>query len=333
MPKLSIIIRSYNEEQHIGRLLHGIEMQGLPPHEVILVDSGSTDRTVQIAEKYGVQVVHIPKTEFSFGRALNRGCAVATGEILVFASAHVYPLRGDWLEQLTAPFADPEIVLCYGRQTGNGVTRFSEHQVFKSWFPTQSISRQTHTFCNNANCAIRQSWWERHHYNETLTGLEDLAWAKTARAAGGQIAYSAEAIIAHVHQESWSRIRNRYRREALALRKIEPGIRFSLLDFLTLTIRNTATDLREALRQRVLSQTAFEIVLFRINQFLGTWQGHNQSDEIDTTLRNRFYYPAQTDRQSPQSTDQDIDYRASTAPHQKPVAPKHKDLGNIARSG
>jgi glycosyltransferase involved in cell wall biosynthesis len=332
MPKLSIIIRSYNEEQHIGRLLHGIEMQGLPAHEVILVDSGSTDSTVPIAEKYGVRVVHIPKAEFSFGRALNRGCAVATGDILVFASAHVYPLRRDWLEHLAAPFADPEIVLCYGRQTGNDVTRFSEHQVFKSWFPAQSIARQSHTFCNNANCAIRRSWWERHRYDETLTGLEDLAWAKAARAAGGQIAYSAEAVIAHVHEESWSRIRNRYRREALALRQIEPGIRFSWLDFLTLTTQNTATDLREALRQRVLARKALEILLFRVNQFFGTWQGHNQSGDIDAALRNRFYYPAQSERQSPQNSEHDIDYRASSAPNQKPEAPDHKEWGNVAQS-
>lgn len=332
MPKLSIIIRSYNEEQHIGRLLHGIEMQGLAAHEVILVDSGSTDSTVSIAEKYGVRVVHIPKAEFSFGRALNLGCAVATGDILVFASAHVYPLRRDWLEQLAAPFADPQIVLCYGRQTGNDVTRFSEHQVFKSWFPAQSLPRQTHTFCNNANCAIRHSWWERHRYDETLTGLEDLAWAKAARAAGGQIAYSAEAVIAHVHEESWSRIRNRYRREALALRQIEPGIRFSCLDFLTLTMRNTAIDLREALRQRVLSQKALEILLFRVNQFFGTWQGHNQSGYIDAALRNRFFYPAQTERQNLQKTDHDIDYRASIAPHHKPEAPDHKEWGNVVQT-
>ncbi len=311
MPKLSIIIRSYNEEQHIGRLLHGIEMQRLPAHEVILVDSGSTDSTVPIAEKYGVRVVHIPKAEFSFGRALNRGCAVATGEILVFASAHVYPLRRDWLEQLAAPFSDPETVLCYGRQTGNDATRFSEHQVFKSWFPAQSIPRQTHTFCNNANCAIRHSWWERHRYDETLTGLEDLAWAKAARAAGGQIAYSAEAVIAHVHKESWSRIRNRYRREGLALRHIEPGIRFSWLDFLTLTTQNIATDLREAMRQRVLPQKALDILLFRVNQFFGTWQGHNQSADIDPALRNRFYYPALHMADSALKSSENIDYRIS----------------------
>lgn len=324
MPSISIIIRSYNEEQHIGRLLHGIEMQQLPVQEVILVDSGSTDSTVPIAEKYGVKVVHIPKTEFSFGRALNKGCNVATGEILIFASAHVYPLRRDWLDRLIAPFSDPDIALSYGRQVGNEVTKFSEHQVFRSWFPAQSTQRQTHNFCNNANCAIRRSWWERYPYDETLTGLEDLAWAKTARAAGGHIAYCADAIIAHVHDESWSRIRNRYRREALALRQIEPGIRFSWLDFVFLTLKNTASDLRDAARLGGLTRKALEIAMFRYNQFFGTWQGHNQRGNINAALRNRFYYPAQIERISPQNTDHDIDYRASTPLQQRATISENK---------
>ena len=292
MPKVSIIIRSYNEEQHIGRLLHGIELQNVTDHEVILVDSGSTDNTVPIAEKYGVRIVHIPKAEFSFGRALNRGCAVARGEILLFASAHVYPLRRDWLDLMIAPFADQGMVLSYGRQVGNEVTRFSEHQVFQSWFPVQSVARQPHYFCNNANCAIRRSSWEAARYDETLTGLEDLAWARKARAAGGQIAYVAEAVIAHVHEETWSRVRNRYRREAMALRQIEPGIRFSFADFLMLTAQNVGSDLQAAQREGVLWQEIGQILLFRVNQFFGTWQGHHQNGEVDAVLRNRFYYPA-----------------------------------------
>ena len=89
MPKLSIVIRCYNEEEHIGRLLSGIMQQTVKDVEVVIVDSGSTDATLSIASRYPVRVVHIAPQEFSFGRSLNRGCAAATGDILVFASAHV----------------------------------------------------------------------------------------------------------------------------------------------------------------------------------------------------------------------------------------------------
>ncbi len=317
MPKVSIIIRSYNEEQHIGRLLHGIELQNVTDHEVILVDSGSTDSTVPIAEKYGVRIVHIPKAEFSFGRALNHGCGVAQGEILLFASAHVYPLRRDWIETIIAPFTDPEVAVSYGRQVGNEITKFSEHEVFNTWFPPVSVPRQSHNFCNNANCAIRRSGWEASRYDEDLTGLEDLAWAKQALKDGGQITYVAEAVIAHVHEETWPRVRNRYRREALALRKIEPGIRFTFVDFVTLTLRNIVSDLRSAAKAGCLRREATGIVLFRFNQFLGTWIGHRQNGEIDAALRNRFYYPPSEHPNLTPPSAHDIDYHISGATQQQ----------------
>ena len=56
----SIVIRAYNEEKHIGRLLEGIREQTVKDVEIILVDSGSTDRTAAVAESCGAQVLYIP---------------------------------------------------------------------------------------------------------------------------------------------------------------------------------------------------------------------------------------------------------------------------------
>ncbi len=105
-PDCSIIIRAYNEEKHIGKLLAGIREQSLKNIQIILVNSGSTDRTIEIANQFDVQVVHIAPQEFSFGRSLNTGISHATADILVFASAHVYPVYPDWLEHLIAPFSE-----------------------------------------------------------------------------------------------------------------------------------------------------------------------------------------------------------------------------------
>src|SRR5574339_612705 len=123
--KYSIVIRAYNEERHIGRLLEGIRQQTLRDPEIIVVDSGSTDRTVAVAESFGARVVHIPPAEFTFGRSLNLGIQAATGELIVIASAHVYPVYPDWLASLLRPFADPNIALTYGKQRGPSTARFS----------------------------------------------------------------------------------------------------------------------------------------------------------------------------------------------------------------
>ena len=73
--KCSIVIRSYNEEKHIGRLLDGIVQQNIQDPEIILVDSGSTDATTTIAASYPVTILHIQPNEFTFGCSQNRGIA------------------------------------------------------------------------------------------------------------------------------------------------------------------------------------------------------------------------------------------------------------------
>lgn len=289
--KISIVIRSYNEAKHIGKLMSGISAQTLPPHEVIVVDSGSSDETVAIAEGFGAKIVHIDKREFTFGRALNIGCAAATGDILVFASAHVYPTRRSWLSELVRPFADARVMLTYGKQRGNGVNKYSEHQVFKAWFPEQSVTPQRSYFCNNANCAVRRSAWLQQPYDESLTGLEDLDWARKAQERGGWVSYVASAEIVHVHDETWASVRNRYRREAMALKRIDKSTHFTRLDFVRTLAGNVINDTLHAVRDGKLRQEFKSILLFRYNQFVGTYVGHNGSEEVTAELRRIFYFP------------------------------------------
>ena len=106
-PRCSIVIRAFNEEHHIGRLLTGIYQQTVREIEVIVVDSGSTDATLAIAGEYPVKLLSIAPQDFTFGRSLNLGCENATGKLIVIASAHVYPVFPDWIERLIEPLADP----------------------------------------------------------------------------------------------------------------------------------------------------------------------------------------------------------------------------------
>jgi len=286
----SIVIRAYNEAQHLPRLLEGIVYQTVEDVEVILVDSGSQDPTVQIAEKYGAKVVHIPSAEFTFGRSLNFGVQAATREFVVIASAHVYPVYPDWIESLLRPFEDGQVALTYGKQRGPADAKYSEQQVYHQWYPDVSRHDQPTTFCNNANAAIRKSFWEKNRYDETLTGLEDVAWGKWAKEQGYKIAYVAEAEIIHIHNETPRGVYNRYRREAMALRKIYPEANFNLYDFFRLTITNIFSDLWHAASERVLWKNITSIIWFRFMQFHGTRMGHRETSLITPQLRETFYY-------------------------------------------
>lgn len=314
--KCSIVIRCYNEEQHIGRLLSGILQQTYQNVEIIVVDSGSTDATLSIASRYPVKIVSIQPEEFSFGYSLNIGCQAATGEFIVIASAHVYPLYGDWLERLLSPFCNPKIALVYGKQQGNEITKYSEHQVFATWFPDQSNSHQNHPFCNNANAAIRRSLWEQLPYDESLTGLEDLDWAKRVMQLGYKIAYAAKAEIVHVHDETPQRILNRYRREALALKQIFPQEHFNLWDFIRLLVTNVTSDYYHAWHDQALARNLLSIPIFRLMQFWGTYQGFVQHGPITSQLKQTFYYARGLSRDSNNlsstNTRPIIDYNKST---------------------
>lgn len=297
--KCSLIIRSFNEERHIGRLLDGVHKQNLEDQielEIIVVDSGSTDSTLSIAKFMGAIIVTLPKEEFSFGKALNLGCQKATGEILIFASAHVYPVYDDWIKKLIEPFEEDSIALVYGRQIGNENTHFSEHQIFSKWFPSKSNYNQTTPFCNNANCAIKKSLWEKVRYDEQITGLEDLAWASIIMKKGYKIVYLAEAVIVHVHEETPQKIKNRYLREAIAFKHIYPKIHVGFIDFIRLTSYNLISDFYFAIRKKSFFFEFKNIIVFRFMQFYGTYLGHRQKGIVTKELKNKFYYPNTLDK-------------------------------------
>lgn len=291
---VSIVIRACNEEKHIARLLEGIGQQSRHDHEIILVDSGSTDRTVEIASQYPVEVIHIQPEEFTFGYSLNQGVAQARGELIAIVSAHVYPVYPDWLECLLAPFSDLQVALTYGKQRGNALNKFSEQQIFHHWYPDHSQFHQPYPFCNNANAAIRRSLWESQHYDETLPGLEDLEWAQRSMARGFAISYVAEAEVVHVHEETPLGVYNRYRREAMAFKRLFPQEQYHLGNLFHNLTTNIASDLTQAARLGQLHKHLSEIFWFRWMQFWGTYRGYRQSGPLTWQLRQTFYYPRGT---------------------------------------
>ena len=289
--RISVVIRCLNEAAHLPRLLESISRQTLKPVEVIVVDSGSTDRTIEIARNGGARVVQISPTEFSFGRAINFGARVATGDILVMASAHTYPVDDGWLENLMTPFTDSTVALVYGGQDGDHRSKYSERQLFKQWFPEQDCSDQKHTFCNNANSAVRRTVWASLPYDEEIPALEDIEWAKRAIDRGHKVAYVAKAAIVHVHEEPYGKIYRRYRREAMGLRRIYPWERMSLIQAISLGLSAMISDIKHAAADGVLGSKVGSILMFRSAQYFGTYRGMNEHGGLNSDLRARLYYP------------------------------------------
>jgi rhamnosyltransferase len=292
--RVSVIVRALNEEKWLGQALEACKSQTLGEGtelELILVDSGSTDRTIPIARDHGCRIVHIKKEEFTFGRSLNVGCEAATGDILAFISAHCIPAGPDWLAALIRPIKDGLCDYTYGRQIGHDISRFSERQVFGHYFGESSLVPQQGFFCNNANSAIRADTWRRFRFDEAVTGLEDMVLAKAITNSGGRIGYVAEAPVVHIHEETLKQTHRRYYREALTMRSIMPEVHFHIWDMVSCFTAGVAHDLSVAAREKVFFKEAGGIIGFRFNQYWGTYRGHNEHRVLSQAQKISYYYP------------------------------------------
>lgn len=289
----SVIIRTLNEAEHLDDLLGMIAQQQTSGVEVetVLIDSGSTDGTLEIADRHGCRITSINKAEFSFGRSLNRGCAFSTGDILVFISGHCVPVDAHWLQSLCRPLIDGVASYSYGRQIGDDDSNYSERRIFAKYFPARSAIPQEGFFCNNANSALLRSVWEEHPFDEALTGLEDMELAKRLVMRGQKIAYVAEAPVFHHHQENWAQVSRRFEREALALQSIMPEVHLSRLDVLRYVLTSVIGDWQAAARYRVRSTSGMDMLRYRWNQYIGSYKGNHEHRQLSQRAKEHFFYP------------------------------------------
>jgi len=288
---VSVIIRTLNESRYLGELLRAINSQVCTAEvETIVVDSGSTDGTQEIATQLGANLVNIGKDEFTFGRSLNKGCETARGDMLAFVSGHCVPVGTGWLASLIQPLVNEEATYAYGRQIGRDSTPFSEHLVFRKYYPEDGSGSQQEFFCNNANAAIRRSAWQHFKFNENLTGLEDMYLAKQLVIAGHRVAYCADASVYHIHSENWRQVKRRYQREAIALKEIMPEVYMSLGDLVICIVSSISSDVREMARQGRVKPLG-EIVMYRVCQYLGSYLGSHEHRKLTREMKKRYFYP------------------------------------------
>jgi glycosyltransferase involved in cell wall biosynthesis len=292
-PAVSVIIRTLNEARWLDALIVGIREQDFEGGvEIIIVDSGSTDGGLDIVQNRQCRLVTIDREEFTFGRSLNRGCFAARGEILVFVSGHCLPADRQWLARLTAPLRAGEADYVYGRQIGGEITRFSEHRLFQKYFPADPAGAQGGYFCNNANAALLTRVWREFPFDEELTGLEDLDLGKRLIAAKRKVRYVGDAVVHHFHDETWTQVRRRYEREAIALQQIAPELHISFVDFLRFVTTAVLLDARAAWRRGVLLKNIGPIIMFRAMQFHGSYRGNRLHRVLSRRAKERYFFPA-----------------------------------------
>lgn len=275
-PKVSVLIRTLNEQRWLEPLLQSLRNQTLPGIEIVVVDSCSTDGTLETARRHADRVLEIDADSFSFGYALNVGAAACTADLIAIVSAHTLPMTDRWLEALSEPFGDDPsrstVALTYGMQRGNEVSKYAECRDLEQRFPPRSHEqRDGDWFCNNANSLVRRDLWEIHRFDETLSGLEDIAWARYWTARGLAVKYVSDGGVYHIHEETWPQVYNRFRREAIALAMMGLPAEHAA----ALSLGEAARAIRDAVTcaARLRWSDAAESILYRWWKAKGTLDG------------------------------------------------------------
>lgn len=158
--KISICITTYNEENSIRALLDSLIKQTIKADEIVVVDGGSKDRTVEIIRHYQKKNGRIKLLTGNYSRAEGRniGVEIVRNDIIVITDAGCVAHR-DWLEKITAPFIHPEVNISAGFYKMVGETAY---QKAVSIFLGVTPSRFGINFLpSTRSVAFRKDAWER----------------------------------------------------------------------------------------------------------------------------------------------------------------------------
>ena len=202
---IGVVIRTLNESELIGRCLETLRQQrGGFDQDILVVDSGSTDSTIEIARMHGARIAKVAPAEFDYSKALNIGIAQVRGELVVSLSAHAVAIDDQWLEMMTAPFENPRVAGVSSRQLPWPTAPWQEvKRIGQAFGTTRRVYSQENTdeiLFSNAASVIRRSTWGEHPF--MLPAVEDLEWARRVVAAGWTIVYEPGCSVYHSHKEN-----------------------------------------------------------------------------------------------------------------------------------
>ena len=211
MIETSVVIPAKNAESTIGDCLEAVFDQHYPGGvEVIVIDSGSTDSTLAIVERFPVTLERITPEEFHHAKTRSYGAQMAKGKYIVYLNSDAIPCGRLWLEKLTANLEDPTMAGVSGRQIPRDDASPMESYWLDYFYDTKRriispppgdkpLNVHNYDFFSTVNGAMRRDVLTELPFPDMVIMSEDKAWCAEALLAGYSVAYEPEAVVRHSH--------------------------------------------------------------------------------------------------------------------------------------
>ena len=227
--KISVIIPTMNGAGELSELLNAILHQTRKADEIIIVDSESTDNTIEIAKSFSdVAIIHVKRKDFDHGKTRDMVLRMSKGDIIVFLTQDAIPANKELISRLTAPLSDKSVAVSVGRQIAKSSASIAEKLVRNFNYPAKSSVKSKSditqmgikTFFSSNACAAynREIYIAAGGFEYSIKTNEDMFYAAKVIQNGYKVAYTAEAEVYHSHNFTFL---EQYRRNYLQGYEIE----------------------------------------------------------------------------------------------------------------
>jgi len=251
-------MRSFNEGWALRETLPSLQAQEHKGWELIVVDSGSTDGSVELIRAARPKhFIQIAPHEYNPSRVMNQGMQLAGSEFAIFLNADATPQTSHWLDPLVVALQDSRVAAAFGRQIPRLDCRaVYAHDYERCFGPNRESARWDHFF-SMASSGIRKDIWMKRGFNEQMQYSEDDEYTRWCRAQGYRVVYVPESVVMHSHNYTPAQARRRSHGEARALAAVWPGQRSDFTWLRTVLLgwlKDIKRDLHFCARQRRLRE-------------------------------------------------------------------------------
>lgn len=223
-PLVSIILRSFNEGWALRDTLPAVQAQEFKNWELIVIDSGSTDGSVDLIRAANpAHFIPIKHADYNPSRVMNHGMQLARSDFGVFLNADATPQGTYWLRPLVNALQDPQVAAVFGKQ----IPRPDCQAVFacdyeRCFGPKRETARWGHFF-SMVSSGIRKDIWAKRGFLEKMQYSEDDEYTRWCRAQGHRIVYCEDSVVMHSHNYTPAQAYQRMFGEGRALAAVWAG--------------------------------------------------------------------------------------------------------------